>query len=173
MGANHKSVFSAEMQKSIKDKLENVETTISSYVELKSFRDKEFSTDVHYGTLSDFCRRRFGSKLKVSRKSHINKDKKKVAEFKEKGLPEAMNKAKKEYEKGNYDCVDLLFQDESRFALITRRSRVLTARGVKPVGGHQHDYTYRWLWGAFSFLTGCNYSMYTCSTDKLFFINHL
>ncbi len=48
-----------------------------------------------------------------------------------------------------------------------------TAQGVKPVGGHQHDYTYRWLWGAFSFLTGRNYSMYTCSTDKLFFINHL
>ncbi len=83
-----------------------------------------------------------------------------------------MKEAKKKYEKGNYDCVDLLFQDESRFALITRRSRVLTEE-VKPVGNHQHDYTYRWLWGAFSFLRGHNYSMYRCSTDKLFFIKHL
>ncbi len=76
MSANHKSVFSEEMQKSIKDKLENVETIISSYIELKSLIDKEFDTNVHYGTLSDFCRRRFGAKLNVSRKSHINKDKK-------------------------------------------------------------------------------------------------
>ncbi len=84
-----------------------------------------------------------------------------------------MDETKKEYQKGNYESIDLFFQDESSFSLITCHSRILTVRGVKPVGTHQHDYTYRWLWGAFSFLTGRTYSMYTYSTDKLFFIKHL
>ncbi len=64
----------------------------------------------------------------------MNKDEQTVEKFKTEGLPKAMSAAKKKYESIDYDCSDMIFQDESRFGLITRCSRVLTTRGIKPVG---------------------------------------
>jgi hypothetical protein len=50
--------------------------------------------------------------------------------------------------------MNLYFQDESRFGLITKEGRMLTAKGVKPVCRWHHEYRSTWLFGAFSPLTG-------------------
>lgn len=39
--------------------------------------------------------------------------------------------------------VNLYFQDESRFGLITKQKRVITAKGIKPIGKYKHSYLYK------------------------------
>ncbi|WP_345027223.1 IS630 family transposase [Flavivirga jejuensis] len=56
--------------------------------------------------------------------------------------------------KDKYDSVNLYFQDESRFGLMTKQKRVLVSKGIKPVGRYQHSYKWLWLWGCFSPITG-------------------
>lgn len=48
----------------------------------------------------------------------------------------------------------MYFQDESRFGLITKEGRMLTAKGVKPVCISHQVYSYTWLFGMFSPITG-------------------
>lgn len=69
--------------------------------------------------------------------------------------------------------VNLFFQDESRFGLITKQKRVLTAKGVKPIGTYKHSYLYKWLWGSFSPITGESFCMITQGVSKEFFIKYL
>ncbi|TAF02546.1 MAG: hypothetical protein EAZ80_00925, partial [Runella slithyformis] len=42
-----------------------------------------------------------------------------------------------------YSSVNLYFQDESRFGLITKQKRVVSARGIKPIGKYMHSYKYK------------------------------
>ena len=69
--------------------------------------------------------------------------------------------------------MNLFFQDESRFGLITKQKRVLTAKGIKPIGTYKHSYLYKWLWGSFSPITGESFCMITDSVSKEFFIKYL
>jgi len=75
--------------------------------------------------------------------------------------------------KNKYTSVNLYFQDESRFGLITKQKRVVSARGVKPVGKYKHSYLYKWLWGSFSPITGESFCMTTTVVCKEFFIRYL
>ena len=50
--------------------------------------------------------------------------------------------------------MNIYFQDESRFGLMTKQKRVLVSKGVKPTGKFQHSYKWLWLWGCFSPITG-------------------
>jgi DDE superfamily endonuclease len=67
----------------------------------------------------------------------------------------------------------LFFQDESRFGLITKQKRVITAKGVKPIGKYKHSYLYKWLWRSFSPITGESFCMTTDGVSKDLFINYL
>jgi hypothetical protein len=53
--------------------------------------------------------------------------------------------------------INLFFQDESRFGLLTVLRRMLTAKGVKPVAPFLHRFDNLYLFGAFSPITGCNH----------------
>lgn len=75
--------------------------------------------------------------------------------------------------KDNITSVNLFCQDESRFGLITKQKRVITAKGVKPIGEYKHSYLYKWLWGSFSPITGESFCMTTNSVCKEFFIKYL
>lgn len=75
--------------------------------------------------------------------------------------------------KNKLTSVNLFFQDESRFGLITKQKRVLTAKGVKPIGTYKHSYLYKWLWGSFSPITGESFCMITQGVSKEFFIKYL
>ncbi|MEP5341500.1 MAG: IS630 family transposase [Algibacter sp.] len=64
-------------------------------------------------------------------------------------------------------------QDESRFGLITKQKRVLTLKGIKPVGKYKHSYKYFWLWGSFSPITGEAHYMISDGVSKNAFIAYL
>jgi transposase len=75
--------------------------------------------------------------------------------------------------KNNFRSVNLFFQDESRFRLITKQKRVITAKGIKPIGTYKHSYLYKWLWGSLSPITGESFCMITDGVSKEFFIKYL
>lgn len=65
--------------------------------------------------------------------------------------------------------MNLYFQDESRFGLMTKQKRVLVSKGVKPTGKFQHSYKWLWLWGCFSPITGDSfYWETTCVGNGIF-----
>ena len=76
-------------------------------------------------------------------------------------------------DKNKYDSVNLYFQDESRFGLITKQKRVISARGVQPIGNYKHSYQYKWLWGSFSPISGESFCMTTDGVCKELFIKYL
>ncbi len=71
-----------------------------------------------------------------------------------KKLPNLLDELRKSLTKNNYDSVNLYFQDESRFGLLTKQKRVLLTKGIKPIGKYQRSYKYLWLWSCFSPITG-------------------
>ncbi len=91
-------------------------TTITSYIELLRLLEAKRNETVNYGTL--YCKRKHKSKLKIARKSHYKKK-----ENTEVFLENLVNKLE-EYriilDKNNLKSVNLYFQDESRFGLITK-----------------------------------------------------
>jgi transposase len=75
--------------------------------------------------------------------------------------------------KDKITSVNLYFQDESRFGLITKQKRVITAKGIKPIGKYKHSYLYKWLWGSFSPITGESFCMTSDGVCKDLFIKYL
>jgi len=61
--------------------------------------------------------------------------------------------------KNNYDNINLYFQDESRFGLMTHIGRCLTAKSVKPIVSYKHAFKNTYLYGSFSPIDG-DYFMY-------------
>jgi len=53
-----------------------------------------------------------------------------------------------------YESVNLYFQDESRFGLMTYIGKCLTARGVKPIVNFQHVFKTTYLYGSYSPIDG-------------------
>lgn len=50
--------------------------------------------------------------------------------------------------------MNVYFQDESRFGLMTHIGRCLTSRGIKPILNYQHKYSTTYLWGSYSPIDG-------------------
>jgi len=89
------SVFEEEEHLAIKEKLNDPNNGLRGYKELQAWIENEFKKDVKYNTLLKYCIRNFGSKSKVARKSHINKDIEAVATFKKTLHPSVKKKSKK------------------------------------------------------------------------------
>lgn len=90
-----------------------------------------------------------------------------------KNLEISLKQIKLNLNKDKITSVNLYFQDESRFGLITKQKRVITAKGIKPIGKYKHSYLYKWLWGSFSPITGESFCMTTQGVCKDFFIKYL
>ena len=73
VGGNNTRVISDTAIDFIESQLTNPQTTVTSYVELQGLIEANFSETIDYGTLYAHCRRKYKSKLKVSRKSHYKK----------------------------------------------------------------------------------------------------
>ena len=69
--------------------------------------------------------------IKKGKPSNINKDEKKVKEFKEKKIKEIVK---------NNSNARIMFYDESRFGLITNVGRKWTTQGIKPIISYQQKY---------------------------------
>ncbi len=68
------SVFNSNEHNAIEKKLKDPKNGLRGYTELLNWIEEEFSKDIKYNTLLKYCTRKFGSKVKVARKSHIKKD---------------------------------------------------------------------------------------------------
>ena len=82
VGGNNTRVISHNAIDFIATQLTNPQTSITSYVELQGLIEANLNENIEYGTLYAHCRRKYKSKLKVSRKSHYKKDPKAEAVFK-------------------------------------------------------------------------------------------
>jgi len=71
-----------------------------------------------------------------------------------KKLPQLIKEFRNSLDKNKHDSINIYFQDESRFGLMTKQKRVLVSKGIKPIGKYQHSYKWLWLWGCFSPVTG-------------------
>ncbi len=76
------SVIKKEEHQKIEEKLNDPFNGLNGYKELLEWIEKEFNKNLKYNTLLKYCRRNFGSKVKVARKSHVKKDKNAVENFK-------------------------------------------------------------------------------------------
>lgn len=61
------------------------------------------------------------------------------------------------FEQSGCTSINLYFQDESRFGLLTILRRMITAKGIKPVAPFLHRFDNLYLFGAFSAITGDKY----------------
>jgi len=146
--------------------LADPKTTITSYVELLAWVHKNHQSNISYQVLYNHCRKHHNSVLIVSRKSHHKKDKDAEQTFKEEKLPSKLREIKSSTAKNKFDSVNLYFQDESRFGLMTKQKRVLVSKGVKPIGKYQHSYQSFWLWGCFSPITRNSFYWETSSVSN-------
>ena len=76
------SVFTKEEHAAIEKKLKDPKNGLRGYVELLAWIEQEFKKQVKYNTLLKYSIKNFGSKVKVARKSHVNKDEMAVDTFK-------------------------------------------------------------------------------------------
>lgn len=60
-------------------------------------------------------------------------------------------------DKNKFKSINLYFQDESRFGLLTHIGRCLTAKGVRPVVGYQHRFATTYLYGSYSPIDGSSF----------------
>ncbi len=65
-----------------------------------------------------------------------------------------MEGAKVKFEVSGCNSINLYFQDESRFGLLTVLRRMITAKGIKPIAPFLHRFDNLYLFGAFSPITG-------------------
>lgn len=77
-----KSIISKENHAKLEVLLKNPSNGITGYVELLEWVKTELGLDMKYITLLKYVQRHFGTKIKVARKSHINKNDDLVADFK-------------------------------------------------------------------------------------------
>lgn len=71
-----------------------------------------------------------------------------------KNFPILVNQIRLSLDKDKYSSINLYFQDESRFGLMTHVGRCLTAKGVKPIVKYQHAFKNTYLYGSFSPING-------------------
>lgn len=92
------SVFTQEEHQAIEKKLKNPTNGLRGYTELLTWAEEEFKKQIKYNTLLKYSIKNFGSKIKVARKSHINKDESAVSAFK-KTLVKSANRLQKQNRK--------------------------------------------------------------------------
>lgn len=81
-GGYKPSLINAHVHKKIEAKLTNPKEAFRSFEEMRQWIDTNFIPGINYHTVNKYIKRKFGAKLKVARKSHVNKDEQQVNEFK-------------------------------------------------------------------------------------------
>jgi transposase len=76
------SILTKGQHQELKCKLEDKKGNILGYKELLAWVQGNINENMKYTTLYEYCRRHFGTKIKVARKSHASKDDGAVEAFK-------------------------------------------------------------------------------------------
>ena len=93
-----------------------------------------------------------------------------------KNLFKKFGSLKVKFEVSDCSSINLYFQDESRFGLLTVLRRMITAKGIKPVAPFLHRFDNLYLFGTFSPNSGKKYllEMPHCNSLTLqLFIDHM
>jgi len=88
-------------------------------------------------------------------------------------LPETFSELRISLDKNKYSGVNLYFQDESRFGLMTSVGKYLTARGIKPIVKYRHAFKNTYLYGSYSPVNGDSFVWEINGTDSIIFEAYL
>jgi transposase len=81
------SIISAELHQAIEERLHSPKDAFTSYVDLMQWITENYIPEgINYQTINSYVKRKFGAKIKVARKSHINKSELAVDSFKKTSL---------------------------------------------------------------------------------------
>lgn len=81
-GGFKKGKITALAEKKLAARLNNPTQGFRSFIEIQQWLLKEFNIDMEYHAINKYVKRKFGAKLKVSRKSHVQKSPADEAGFK-------------------------------------------------------------------------------------------
>lgn len=81
-GGKRRQVIDNTTHKAIKKRLTSPKEGFRSYKELQGWVKANYIEDIKYITVLKYVQQHFGAKLKMARKSHINKDDKAIEAFK-------------------------------------------------------------------------------------------
>lgn len=90
------SIITSEQEQVLKEQLHNPENGFVGFVELLSWFNQEFDTQINYKTFQGFVSRKFNAKVKTARKVHVKKDIEAVAIFKKTSVGNAKKYSMKE-----------------------------------------------------------------------------
>lgn len=83
-GGNRPSKIDGATDKALAKKLADPQQAPRSFTELQQWVDEHYVPGINYHTLNKYVKRKYGAKIKVVRKSHIEKDEQAVEQFKKK-----------------------------------------------------------------------------------------
>jgi hypothetical protein len=75
-------IIDSKTKLKLEKKLNDSENGLRGYKELLEWVITEFKSEISYNTLYKYCRKNFGTKIKVARKYHAKKDEEAVTTFK-------------------------------------------------------------------------------------------
>jgi len=81
-GGNRAAVIDVKTDKAIVARLSDARNAPRSFKELQQWVHDNYIKDINYHTLHKHVKRKYGAKLKVARKSHVQKDEQAVEAFK-------------------------------------------------------------------------------------------
>lgn len=76
------TLIEPEEHEGLKEKLNDEQNGLPGYVELLAWFNETYNKSIDYQCLYKYCRRHFNTKIKVARKSHVNKSDEAVEAFK-------------------------------------------------------------------------------------------
>ncbi len=76
------SVIPPNVHRAIEKRLKNPVEAFTGFEQLRRWIEEHYLPAIHYQTVNKYVKRHFGAKLKIARKSHIQKDEQAVKEFK-------------------------------------------------------------------------------------------
>jgi transposase len=80
------SVIPAKVHRAIEKRLKSPTEAFHGFDQLRRWIEEHFIPAINYHTVNKYVKRHFGAKLKVARKSHIQKDEQAVRKFKKNSL---------------------------------------------------------------------------------------
>jgi transposase len=81
-GGKKKAAITEKMHQQLNSRLHNPRTGFRSFIEIQQWLSEEFGLTMNYHAVNKYVKRKFGARLKVSRKSHVQKSPADEAVFK-------------------------------------------------------------------------------------------
>ena len=94
-GGKRREVITPGVHKAIEKRLRSPENAFGSFKELQQWVEEHYIKGIKYVTLNAYVKRHFGAKLKVARKSHINKSEQAITAFKKNSASDQRTGSKK------------------------------------------------------------------------------